>query len=757
MAFSPDGSRAASAGSDKTIRLWDLGTGQSTATFTGHTEPVVLVCFSPDGRYILSSGEDRTLRYWSVAEALPESIHRLDKRVDLLEFSPTSPRIAVIQPAGHAVNTKSVALLDYFSQAPYPMPHVVTMPVSATEVDALVSQFAEQVDAARQFMADRKYDEALKALKAARAVPGFERSEEALTIWRELTTTFPRRQLRAVWEKNTLQGHTAEVNALAFHPDGRRILSAARDNTLRLWDIETGKTIKVIEGHQQPISSVALDQSGDRAVSGGLDKAVNIWNLAKGELFHSFEAHTESISAVAISPDGRFVLSASRDATVRLWDLNSRKQLAQLEGHEGFVTSLAFSPDGLYALTGSWDKTLRVWDLASGTCVQALMGHSENLTAVSFSPDGLFAASGSSDKSVRIWALKSGTEMRTLRGHNGTVTSVDFSPDGRYLISASGDKTVRLWEIGTGACLNTIEGHTGQVSGVAFSPDGHLAASAGQDKTIRVWNLDWEPQIREFADWNESARPYLNTFLARKTPYLGTELKKRGRPQWDAQDQKQLLVELARRGYGWLKPEGIDRELKRLAQDWQAPRPMALTFAQKLPSKPWYDNPVFLLPIKYWKLTTLAVLVLVLVFGVITLFKMQRPNAPKDFRGLPLNTSLDVIPGLEKMPDDGAENVFRRPGDDLDFEGFQMTDIRYYFTDGNLRAVRLYLGEDQNPNNLVRWFSQKYGRPRQSYSPKKGAVSYRWAWKSVGVSWSVIFDMASDDSVYAELRYTPPK
>jgi hypothetical protein len=138
---------------------------------------------------------------------------------------------------------------------------------------------------------------------------------------------------------------------------------------------------------------------------------------------------------------------------------------------------------------------------------------------------------------------------------------------------------VRLWEVSTGTCLATFEGHIANMGVVAFSPDACLALAADEDHTIRVWELHWDWEFPASEDWDEGARPQLVNFLTLHTPFVSTDpdsrelLVRRGRPSWQESEQRLLLRSLQCAGYGWLRPEGVIRELEQMAADWEAPPP----------------------------------------------------------------------------------------------------------------------------------------------------------------------------------------
>jgi WD40 repeat protein len=168
-----------------------------------------------------------------------------------------------------------------------------------------------------------------------------------------------------------------------------------------------------------------------------------------------------------------------------------------------------------------------------------------------------------------------------------------LSTDGRFALYGSADKTLRLWKTSTGECLRIFEGHTSQVDAVCLSADGRWALSGGggftdNDGAVRLWELDWELEARDSADWDEGARPYLETFLTLHTPYaapLPTDrdptdeevtlaLTRCGTPTWTEEDFQDLIRQLQNAGYGWLRPAGVRAELGRMARDWQRPPPL---------------------------------------------------------------------------------------------------------------------------------------------------------------------------------------
>ncbi|MFH1725596.1 MAG: caspase family protein [Elusimicrobiota bacterium] len=286
----------------------------------------------------------------------------------------------------------------------------------------------------------------------------------------------------------TGKGTTRVVTAVAFSPDGARILTAS-DGTLHLWDAKTGKQLHSWRGHAGMVRSVAFSPDGRKALSGGDDKVVKLWDLGAGGRGVEFRGHLSPVKSVAFSPDGKRFISGSADKTVRIWDVASGETRAVLSGHKWPVNAVAYSPDGQMAASASLDMSVRLWDASSGKQLANCLGHSADVLAVAFSPDGKTVLSGSGDKTLRLWDAKAGKQLAVWRGHRKWVTAAAFSPDGRLVASGSRDNSIRLWAADTGKTIATWKGHIGPVNAVAFSPDGETVVSGSDDETIKIWRV----------------------------------------------------------------------------------------------------------------------------------------------------------------------------------------------------------------------------------------------------------------------------
>ena len=154
----------------------------------------------------------------------------------------------------------------------------------------------------------------------------------------------------------------------------------------------------ILQGHAEGVTSVAFSQDGKYIISGSLDNTIRLWNAQTGKLVSDpFEGHTHWVTSVAFSPDGKYIVSGSRDKTIRIWDAQTGKLVSNaFEGHTNWVTSVAFSPDGKYIVSGSDAQTIRMWDAHTRTLVSDLFkGHTDGVTSVAFSPDGKYIVSGS--------------------------------------------------------------------------------------------------------------------------------------------------------------------------------------------------------------------------------------------------------------------------------------------------------------------------------------------------------------------------
>jgi WD40 repeat protein len=286
------------------------------------------------------------------------------------------------------------------------------------------------------------------------------------------------------------------VVAVAYSPDGHRIATASRDETVRLWDAGTGARVRELTGHTDNVFTVAFSPDGHRLASAGADNTIRFWDADTGEPVGTpLTGHTKGVTGLAFSPDGHRLASSGNDATVRVWDVDSGQSLHVLSGHAGTVRSVAFSPDGHRLASAGFDGTARLWDADSGQPLHTLTGQTSLVLGVAFSPDGRRLVSsgkeGDMGGAIRVWDVVTGQLLQPPIAQPSPVMALAFRPDGRQFATV-GNSLVQVWDAATGRPVGApLTGLTGVATGVAYSPDGHHLATAGfDDKTLRIWDVD---------------------------------------------------------------------------------------------------------------------------------------------------------------------------------------------------------------------------------------------------------------------------
>ncbi|KAL7763954.1 hypothetical protein ACKLNR_005099 [Fusarium oxysporum f. sp. zingiberi] len=226
-----------------------------------------------------------------------------------------------------------------------------------------------------------------------------------------------------------------------------------------------------LEGHSSGVNSAVFSHNSKRVASGSDDETIRIWDAETGKCERELKGHSDYVTSVVFSHDSKKVASGSNDTTIRIWDVETGKCERELKGHSDWVRSVVFSHDSKRVVSGSYDGTIRIWDVETGECEQVLGGHSSSVNSVVFSHDSKKVASGSLDKTIRIWDAETGKCEQLLEGHSREVNSVVFSHDSNKVASGSLDNTIRNWNAGTGECGDVVSLH-GYADVVSFTLDG---------------------------------------------------------------------------------------------------------------------------------------------------------------------------------------------------------------------------------------------------------------------------------------------
>jgi WD40 repeat protein/tRNA A-37 threonylcarbamoyl transferase component Bud32 len=448
MAVAPGGDRAATGGLDGLIRIWNLQTGEETATLSGHTWSVTSLAFSPSGDRLVSGSLDGTVRIWDIRNATPiRVLEGHQAPVHAVAWSESGDKIA--SAAGDDLR----------------------------EVDELKVWDATTGRARRSFRSRSGMVTALAfGPDGTLASAG---TDGSVRIWEIDTGT----------QKHAVTGQDGPVNALAFDSKGSTVFSAGENGTIRLWDPASGRERAHLVGHAGAIRALVVGLGGKLVASAGVDGTVRLWEADElGWHPRTYRGHAALLSGVGFARDARVLASCDEDGFLKLWNAQEDPEAATLAGATGAISAVDFDRNGRFLAVGGADHKVRILEARTRRERFKLEGHSAPVLSVAFNPNGSLLASASADATIKLWDISDGSLVRTLTGHRNDVRALSWSPDGKRLASGSTDTTIILWDSESGRAVHTLRGHTREVTGLAFRDDGRRIASSSRDHTVNIWN-----------------------------------------------------------------------------------------------------------------------------------------------------------------------------------------------------------------------------------------------------------------------------
>lgn len=344
-----------------------------------------------------------------------------------------------------------------------------------------------------------------------------------------------RRKIDENWAKGEnggkavyLSGHTDSVYCVQFDED--KIITGSRDRTIRVWDINTLRCLKVIGGPTvKPIPGPKRLRTVDPSKLLGIVESVN--GTREGDAIYHIPSDYHSASILCLQYDDEILVTGSSDNDLLVWDVKTFEPIRRLKHHGGGVLDVAF--DSKHIVSCSKDCTIVVWDRKTLEPIRSLTGHRGPVNAVQLRGHLLVSASG--DGVARLWDLNKMECQREFPQKERGLAAVEFSDDAKYVLAGGNDHTTYKFDVSTGEEVKTFVGHTQLVRSLFLDTQNRRVVSGSYDLDLRVYDYDTGKLLGKFGEWTTS------WMLAAKSDYR--------RIVSTSQDGRILIIDFGRDEY----------------------------------------------------------------------------------------------------------------------------------------------------------------------------------------------------------------
>ncbi|MGM3305413.1 eIF2A-related protein [Anabaena sp. WFMT] len=378
IAISLNGLTLATGSGEKIIKTWDIHTNKYLQSLEGHLSEINTIALSPNSKILATGSVDRTVKLWDVTTG--KCLKTLQGRTDF------------VHSVGFSHDGKIVASGSQ---------HEIRL------WDVNSGQCVTNISAYKDWL----YSLALSSDGKLLACANLGNENHIIRLW----------QIQSLHKGNSyqapdkiLQGHTDNIWAIAFSPDGKIIVSGSSDRTVKLWDSQTGQCLQTFSGHTRPVLSVAFSLDGQIIASCGGHSIIKVWDVITGECCQTIQEVASYV--LKFSPNSYILASGNTSGVIKLWDVRDGQCIGILGKYGKPIISLAFSPDGQILASGSFDGTVTLWNINTNQCINTIEINTGSAWSLDFSPDGKNLACGSNGETIHLCDLNIDKDIKILQG-----------------------------------------------------------------------------------------------------------------------------------------------------------------------------------------------------------------------------------------------------------------------------------------------------------------------------------------------------